>query len=162
MPSILPKKLALAAWVILLGNQPLSAQEEPSLRIGHPDEKKLPATPPDRAFVYDPLADLRHSGEGDDLSLDSPYYTADSVKAALAHLPPDLQLGPQDIPDYAEQDREERLGEYVAALARMPRHRATIFGMPCDLTSPLSFTCHVPGTDCIVGVGFPPVFLCPF
>ena len=148
---------------MLLGTMPLQAQEDPSLRIDRPDDKDKPILPPpDRSFVYDPFADLRRGGQGEDLVLGGPFYQPDTIKAALSHLPPDLKLGPPDIADYAEQDRLARRGAYVKALSRIPRHRATIFGMPCDLTSPLGFTCHVPGTDCIVGIGFPPVALCPF
>jgi hypothetical protein len=154
--------LALAAALVLLGTMPLSAQETLSLRIGPAGEKSPAAAPPGRSFVYDPLADLRRNGEGDELKLGGPFYQPDAVKAALSYLPPDMTFGPSDSPDYAEQDRKARLAAYATALARMPRHHTTILGMPCDLASPLGFTCHVPGTDCIVGIGFPPIALCPF
>lgn len=159
MSSILPRGLALAVGMVLFGNPLLFAQE---IRIDPPDDKGKPVATPDRSFVYDPLADLRRSGEGDELQLGGPFYQSDATKAALAYLPPDLKLGPADIPDYAEQDREERLRDYVEALGRIPRLTATIFGMSCDLVSPLGYICHVPDTDCIVSVGFPPAFLCPF
>ncbi len=147
--------------VVLFGNPLLFAEESPSLRINPLDNKDKPALAPDHSFVYDPLADLRRGG-GDELVLGGSFYQSDAVKAALAYLPPDLELGPSDVPDYAEQDRMDRLGDDVKALGRIPKVRATILGMPCDLTSPLGFTCHVPATDCIAGVGFPPVFFCPF
>jgi len=148
--------------MVLLGVPPLSAQEESSLRIDKPEEGKSSSRPSDRSILYDPYADLRHSGNDEDQILRNPFYEPDPVKAALSYLPPDLALGPMDVPDYAEQDRLQKRADYAIALGRIPRHRATIFGMSCDLNSPLGFTCKVPDTDCIVEVGFPPAFLCPF
>lgn len=148
--------------MVLLGVPPLSAQGDPSLRIDKPEDNKTAIPPSDRSILYDPYADLRHNRQNDDELLRNPFYEPDTVRAALSHLPRDLQLGPMDIPDYAEQDRLAKRADYAIAIGRIPRHHATIFGMSCDLTSPLSFTCKDPTTDCVVGLGFPPVLFCPF
>lgn len=154
--------LAAGAGLVLLGVPPLFAEENASLRIDKPEDEKNPITSSGHPLLYDPFADLRHAGNDQDQILRNPFYEPDPVKAALSYLPRDLALGPMDIPDYAEQDRLEKRADYAIKLGRNPRHHEILFGMPCDLTSPLGFTCKLPDTDCIVQIGFPPAFLCSF
>ncbi len=152
------KWLVVAVFLSSLVGATAFASEEPAIRLDSPLQGVQPPPEARPPFRYDPL----HEEPAEDgPKLDSPYYTQDAVRAMLGYLPADTPLGPPDIADDAWNLRMERLGELSRKIGSRPRHSATILGMECDLTSPLGYMCHIPHTDCVIGVGMP-FFGCPF
>ncbi len=150
------KWLTLVVLAVFTSPAPALA-EEPAIRLDEPPVK--PAEPLSGVrppFNYDPLNEPK-----DEVDLNGPFYRQDAVRSALDLLPVDTPLGPPDLPDDAWRAREEKLAEISRRIGSRPRHSADILGMECDLTSPLGYTCHIPHTDCVVGVGLP-LFLCAF
>lgn len=149
----------LLTWLVVVAFfAPIGSNaDEPAIHLDQPPVKSAEPLPLDRPpFKYDPLSPPK-----DELDLDSPFYKQDSLRAALDLMPADTPLGPPDIADDAWNAREERLAEISRNIGSRARHSATILGMDCDLTSLLGYVCHIPHSDCIVGVGMP-LFGCAF